>query len=174
MECKGCKRGVEMCYHRPCMGSPEEFEAIIDAGFADKLRIDFWYGHHGVEPLTDEEINSTTDPELKQLLKMLKELKGPIINPHKDNVEFLCGGTEYDKNFRANFSPTGKCKLLTDDDLCSLHDLGLKPDQGQKSCCNDDKNEAANSNLPYVNLWTTDKGKEVIEKFKKAVGIDES
>jgi hypothetical protein len=32
MECKGCEKGISMCHHRPCFGTPEDFEAIIDAG----------------------------------------------------------------------------------------------------------------------------------------------
>lgn len=37
-----CSRCVSMCENRPCWGTPEEIEAIIDAGFGDKLMIDYW------------------------------------------------------------------------------------------------------------------------------------
>ena len=30
MECNGCLKGVAMCHNRPCFGTPEEFEKIIN------------------------------------------------------------------------------------------------------------------------------------------------
>lgn len=172
MECKGCEKGIAMCHHRPCMGSPEEFEAIIDAGFAEKLRIDWWYGHHDVAPPTHEDLENAKDPLEKLLLQTIFALKGKSKdsepNPFRDNVEFLSGGTENDKNWRADFIPTGTCKFLTKDSSCELHSLGLKPSQGKIACCKVESS-AADGNLTYIKLWATDKGKEVIEKFKKAV-----
>lgn len=171
MDCKGCEKGISMCYTRPCMGTPEEFEAIIDAGFANKLRIDHWNGHHGFEGPTQEEIDEETDPSLKKVLQSIFDVKKTIEpNPFKDDVEFLAGGTPNDKNYRAPFWPTGRCNLLTEDDLCSLHDLGLKPEQGRKACCKNPRSDE-DGNLTYVKLWATEKGKQVIEKFKKEVGI---
>jgi hypothetical protein len=152
------------------MGTPEEFEAIIDSGFAGQLRVDYWYGHHGIKEISDEEIDKEKDPVLKDLLQRVQQIKRDDPNPFEDNVEFLSGGTSYDKNYRANFTPSGRCNLLTEDNLCTLHELGLKPEQGRKACCNDDINEAE-KNLYYVNLWATDKGREVLDKFKKIVGI---
>lgn len=167
MECKGCTTGIKMCYHRPCMGTPEEFEAIIDAGFGDKLRIDFWYGHHDIEPITPEQIEAMEDPLQKALLifAFTLQMKNGE-NPHKDNVEFLSGGTPTDINFYAQTPPTGRCNLLTKDNLCSLHELGLKPEQGKDSCC---KGDEAKHNLHYVNQWASENGKRVIDKFKKVV-----
>jgi hypothetical protein len=42
IECKGCKSGVAMCYRRPCWGTIDDFRAIIKAGHADKLMIDYY------------------------------------------------------------------------------------------------------------------------------------
>jgi hypothetical protein len=33
-----------MCKNRPCWGTPEQIEKIIDAGHADKLMGDYWAG----------------------------------------------------------------------------------------------------------------------------------
>jgi hypothetical protein len=41
-ECTGCQLGVQMCYNRPCMGTPEEFDKILDAGFAKNLHLEYW------------------------------------------------------------------------------------------------------------------------------------
>ena len=37
-----CEVCVAMCEHRPCWGTPDEIEKIIDAGFANKLMLDYW------------------------------------------------------------------------------------------------------------------------------------
>ena len=154
MECTGCLKGIAMCHNRPCFGTPEEFEKIIDSGFAKKLRIDYYVGRAD---------------ETNKLLG--KEYLEKFPNPFKEDVLMLSGGTNSDINFNAPFWPTGTCKLL-ENDLCSLHSLGLKPHQGAKACCDDSKNEAE-ENIYYAHLWNTDKGREVIKKFKKAVGIED-
>lgn len=40
-ECK-CNICVNMCKTRPCWGTPEEIKKIIEAGFANKLMLDYW------------------------------------------------------------------------------------------------------------------------------------
>lgn len=42
-ECS-CSDCVSMCEYRPCWGTPEDIEKIIDAGLADKLMEDYWVG----------------------------------------------------------------------------------------------------------------------------------
>lgn len=39
-ECK-CKLCKEQC-HTPCLGTPQDIEKLIEAGYADMLRITFW------------------------------------------------------------------------------------------------------------------------------------
>lgn len=39
-QCK-CSQCKEQC-HTPCLGTPEDIEKIIDAGYADKLEITHW------------------------------------------------------------------------------------------------------------------------------------
>ena len=41
MECK-CKICVEMCNYRPCWPTPNEARKLIDAGYSDRLMVD-WY-----------------------------------------------------------------------------------------------------------------------------------
>jgi len=162
MECKGCTRGVKMCFHRPCFGTPEEFERIIDAGFADKLRIDYWAGR---KPITEE--------QLDMLPEFIKKKYLEIENPYTEDIEMLTGGTSDDRDFRAPWwlIPGFACKFLKDD-LCTLHDLGLKPEQGRDSCC-DKEICQAKGNLDYAHLWVTEKGKEVVQKFKTLMKLDE-
>ncbi len=40
-ECNGCSEGINMCMHEPCVLTPSEARALIDAGFQDKLTIDW-------------------------------------------------------------------------------------------------------------------------------------
>jgi len=39
-----CKECVGMCKKRPCWGTPEEIENLIDMGFAHRLMRDYWVG----------------------------------------------------------------------------------------------------------------------------------
>lgn len=165
--CKGCKKGISMCYHRPCLGTPAEFKKIIEAGFAHKLRIDYWVGHGDVPKLTEKDYDEAPET-LKPIFRMILDRADNYENPYKEDVYFLTGGTEQDTNFRSSFLPTGKCKFLTEDNLCELHNLGLKPEQGRESCC---KGDSAKENLHYAELWDTPEGKEVLQLFKETVGI---
>lgn len=170
MECTGCEKGVSMCHNRPCFGSPEEFDKIIDAGFADKLRIDYWAGSPASSKIKIEDLENEDDPFI-DLKRKIYEYQQEYPNPFEEDVLMLSGGTDRDKNYHTSFLPTGTCKLLTEDEKCMLHDLKLKPHQGAESCCNSDLNKA-HDNLHYARLWATPEGKKVIEKFKKAVNIE--
>lgn len=169
MECTGCSNGVAMCHNRPCFGSPEEFEKIIDAGFADKLRIDYWTGAPPDSRIKLEDTEG--DHPFAELNKQLYKYQQENPNPHEENVQMLSGSTANDRNYYAAWMPTGTCKLLTEDDKCMLHDLGLKPHQGREACCKEEINKAER-NLYYADLWATPKGHEVIAKFKQAVNIE--
>lgn len=39
-----CRDCVKMCEDRPCWPIPEEAEKLINAGYADKLMLDYWVG----------------------------------------------------------------------------------------------------------------------------------
>ena len=167
MECTGCKAGIDMCKKaRPCFGTPEEFDKIIDAGYADKLRIDYWAGGSENSRIKLEDI--IEDSPFAELLKQLYDYQQKNPNPYKEDVEMLSGGTSRDNNYRAPWMPTGTCKLLTEDDKCMLHDAGLKPHQGATSCCKEEVS-TAEDNLYYANLWATPEGREVVKKFKKII-----
>jgi hypothetical protein len=40
-----CDACVDMCRKRPCWGTPEDIEKLIDAGYALKFMLDFWCGY---------------------------------------------------------------------------------------------------------------------------------
>lgn len=175
MECKGCTDGIKMCYHRPCFGTPEEFDKILDAGFANKLHLDYWVGKIINKDTLERELDiymlsgAIYQMDVDLLIKessclsdeesKTDEIKDVTKHPYRKNHS---GG------YTAPFIPIGKCALLTEDNLCSLHELGLKPEQGRDSCCNKE-NCLAKNNEYYAKLWNTDYGKSVVEKWKQLV-----
>lgn len=168
IECLGCQAGIDMCKKaRPCFGTPEEFSKIIDAGYAEKLRIDHWVGSPVDSKVKLEDIKD--DNPFVELYKTAYKYQQENPNPHEEDVEMLSGGTERDKGYYAPWIPRGTCKFLTEDEKCELHDLGLKPEQGRETCC---KGDDSKGNLHYANLWATEEGLAVIEKFKKSVNIN--
>lgn len=42
-EC-GCEECIDMCKNRPCWGTPFEIRKLIEAGYADRLYLDWWVG----------------------------------------------------------------------------------------------------------------------------------
>ena len=48
IDCPNCVEGIKMCHRRPCWGTVEDFQRIIEQGHANKLMLDF-YGTPGEE-----------------------------------------------------------------------------------------------------------------------------
>ena len=38
-----CAECVAMCQHRPCWPTPEDAQRLIEAGYADRLMVDWWF-----------------------------------------------------------------------------------------------------------------------------------
>lgn len=159
--CTGCTAGIEMCSSRPCFGTPEEFEKIIEAGFADKLRIDYYYrgskGKKDIEFLTGAAYEQDVDKWLE--LKRNPEFK------ITDDIPYKTIYSHY-----SPFWPGGRCVLLTEDNKCSLHELDLKPEQGRQACCKEE-NDTAKDNEYYAKLWNTKKGRALVKRFKEMLNI---
>lgn len=126
-----------MCKDRPCWGTPDGINKLIDAGFADKLMLDWW-----VKPSGDVYI-----------------IAPAIVGREKRLAPSM---------------PYGRCTLLTNEDLCPLHDRGLKPFEGRMAHHDheDNINSIQGQDLHnYVaNTWNTPKGQEVVNKWKSTVG----
>lgn len=124
-----------MCEHRPCWGTPEEAENIMNAGLGSNLMLDYWVGE------TDTYMATPA-----------------IIGYQGENAPFW---------------PEGRCAFLKDG-LCSLHDKGLKPLEGRTADCKHNGLSREEYNLKHglvrehiVTQWQTEKGKEVLERFRK-------
>lgn len=145
--CTGCTAGIEMCHSRPCMEGPEEFEKIIEAGFADKLRVDYYH---------------TKKRNIEFITGAVYER---IIGSPVDKPEYQTTYKHY-----TSWWPGGKCVLLTEDNKCSLHELDLKPEQGRQACCKED-NDVSKDNEYYAKLWNTKKGRALVKRFKELLNI---
>jgi len=142
--CASCK---EMC-KRPCWPTPEEAEALIAAGYGEKLMNDYWGGDSDIlAPKWDED---DADEE-----------------PRGQDIHLLCPAELGREGGSASFWREGGCTFQNPDGLCLLHDAGLKPLEGRLARCEHDKTD-----LPPVNvhkcvaaLWDTAKGRAIVERW---------
>lgn len=158
-ECPGCKRGVYMCHHVPCIGTPDDMEALINAGHAKSLAIDTWHGRE-----TQEE-------------HMVDALQSGRENPFTEDLPYLVPATVGTEGGQVSFGKKGRCTFLKDNQ-CSLHTVGLKPVQGQFACCkvervfidSNGKQQDLDERIPILHLWNTQRGHDLIQRWKAEVG----
>jgi hypothetical protein len=165
--CTGCSKGVAMCYKRPCWGTPEEFSKLLDAGYAGLIQRDVYHGigegKHDIHVLTMAiypEDMGLGDSELADMFSMMLSMIARATGEEKKYKSEHTGGRY------APLNPSGKCIMLTEDNLCGLHDLGLKPEQGREACCKRDQ-DTAKDNIHYSVLWDTDLGRSVVARWKE-------
>ena len=73
---------------------------------------------------------------------------------------------------QAPFWPTGKCTLLTDESLCSIHDI-CKPIEGRMATCDDTQRNPPNWHLEVANMWDSPEGEAVVRLWNNAIqGFD--
>lgn len=168
-ECNGCKRGIRMCHTTPCVGTVEDMERIMDAGYSKNLMLDWWVGVDSAEKSLKSSLN-------KDKIDMSFERR---TNPFKEDVSYLVPAIVDYQGKKAPFSRTGTCVLLVDD-KCSIH--SIKPTQGSMACCQisrvylDEKGEEKelDERLPILHTWNSQRGKDLIERWKKEVSFDNS
>lgn len=166
--CPGCVRGVAMCYHTPCMGTVDDIEKLIDAGYAKYLMLDWWTG-------------ADTTKEIVEGFLGEKSNKKNTKNPFTEDILYLIPAIEGFQGKKAPFAKSGTCNLLINNQ-CSLHDKGLKPIQGQSACCKikkvfvDDLNQEhdLDERIPILHTWNTWRGKALIERWSEEVGFFEN
>ncbi len=95
-----CPECVAMCQRRPCWPTPDDARHLIEAGYADRLMVDWWF---------DRDIDKT--------------------------IYLLTPAIMGRENGEAPAHPEGQCTFLDEAGLCRLHDLGLKPTEGQIALC---------------------------------------
>ncbi len=113
-ECK-CKICVEMCRDVPCWGTPDDIQALINAGYRNKLKVQYWKNG-----LTSTYIVIPTSKE------------------HK------------------------RCCIFLENDLCMLHDKGLKPTEARKVLCSKPPIGVHNA---VALTWNTFEGRNLASEF---------
>ena len=129
-----CDRCKEMC-NRPCWGTVAQFVSIIEAGHAARLMLDYWPSTKGVNP--------------------------DFVRKDDYNIYLLCGASLGCETSDAPWVPGEfPCVFLTDEDLCGLHDAGLKPLEGQITLHNLLAPDGFRVSL--VSDWATKEGRALV------------
>jgi hypothetical protein len=168
-----CSTCVNMCLRRPCWPTPAEAKAIIDAGFAGELMLDFWSGIPG-KPKGEER----TEEDYRDVYILCGAVVGPPPGLTSSSLlmDGLLGDRDWDRRGRgAPYWPEGRCAFLGKDHLCKLHDKGLKPIEGRLAMCTDEAEaEGGNLHEAVAVLWDSEEGRAVVkmwhEKLESAAG----
>jgi hypothetical protein len=131
-ECKG------YCY-RPCWPTPADARRLIDAGYGERLMLDWW-------------VSSPDDVEL--LCPASPGCEGSRA-PEVSMFDFFSGG-----------DPFRGCVFQDGNGLCGLHAPNLKPTEGRLAHHTDDG--SLNVHEAVAALWDTDEGRAVVAEWKSA------
>jgi hypothetical protein len=164
--CGGCKSGIKMCHHIPCMGTVEDMEKLMDYGYADKLMLDYWVGENSVKESMSKSLGSNPNDEPSKW------------NPFTEDIMYLVPAIKGLEGKAAPFARGGTCTLLVDN-KCSVHHLDLKPVQGRFACCKQSrvfldetgKKHDVDERINILHTWNTQKGLDLIERWKKEVNF---
>jgi len=136
--CDTCK---SMC-DRPCWPAPSEAEALIEAGYGDKLMLDHWVGSPQDNP-AEEYCGDTR-----------------ILAP-------ACKGYE---GRRAPFWPEGGCAFQNENNLCALHNKGLKPIEGRLANCGSDGGKTPDDlHREVAKLWDNPEAQRLVTRWDDMV-----
>ena len=166
-----CNAGVRMCKHTPCIGTVDDIEKLMNAGYSKNLMLDWWVGENSGHRTLDK-INGEDSPQKMFRRKLHRE------NPFMEDVPYLTPAIVGYEGKKAKFVKTGACNLLIDN-KCSVHDLNLKPVQGRMACCKIERiyvengeNQDLDERIPVLHTWNTQRGKDLIIRWKKEVNFD--
>lgn len=167
--CPNCSYGIRMCHHTPCLGTVEDIERLMDAGYSKNLMLDWWIGADKADNTAKK---FTSNPSSSERIAGRN-------NPFNEDVPYLVPAIKGREGDSAPFARTGSCTMLINNQ-CSLHDIGLKPTQGQYACCKVDRvyKDAQGDQLelderiPILHTWNTQRGKDLIERWKREVNFN--
>ena len=80
-----------------------------------------------------------------------------------ENIYIVSPAIKRYEGRHAPYTPKGKCTFLDSNNLCKLHDLGLKPLEGKVSGC---KKSYPNLHHDVAMLWDSNEGRKVVELWK--------
>lgn len=132
--CHDCKM---MCKQQVCFPTPDDVIKLVEAGYGEKLHLS-------------------------------------VVAHYRSQLEAVIAIGKFGSDFsKINLVPViiqqrkkenGSCIFLDENELCQLHNLGLKPTEGKLAIHND-----FNSNLRYEieELWLQPENKHVLTNFEK-------
>ncbi len=124
-----CPECVAMCRHRPCWPTPNDAQRLIEAGYADRLMVDWWF-----------------DRDKSKTIYLLS----PAIVGRESG--------------EAPAHPEGQCTFLDEAGLCRLHDLGLKPTEGQIALCDNRTPEGLHEQI--ARTWDEANAQALIDRWE--------
>lgn len=177
-----CNAGVRMCKHTPCIGTVDDIEKLINAGYAKNLMLDWWVGEDTGKRKMKKIFGSDEEEPKVELFKRKPKPEDKLHreNPFTEDVSYLVPAVVGYGGKKAAFVKTGQCNLLVNN-RCSIHSLGLKPVQGRLSCCKinrvfvdeNGKQQDLDERIPILHTWNTQRGKDLIARWKKEIGFVE-
>ena len=81
---------------------------------------------------------------------------------HSEDIDIISPAIVGHDNGNAPFFPNGRCVFLTEEGLCELHDLGLKPLEGRVASCYDITSDA---HKDIAMTWDTKEGRSVVASW---------
>jgi hypothetical protein len=138
-----CECCIAACKQRPCWGTPQEMKKIIDAGFGNKLMLDWW----------------DTEALLIDRSSNFVWLLSPAIREYEA------------KQAPETFPFFMQCVFQNKQELCDLHDLNLKPSEGKRIWHEIDDSEAKEIHLEIMRTWRTSEGKELVNQWRQEHGV---
>ena len=155
-----CSECVKACQRNPGWMNPAEAVKAIEAGLAKNLMLDW------LDPCSQV---GNTEPIL--VLCPASRHYGGSKAPEWDD---MVGGGDL-MSIILNPPHKGRCVFLSDKNRCLIHDSGFKPEQCRKIqvCAGDEEREGQPDNYDMGRLWDTEKGRAVVEQWKRAVNFEE-
>lgn len=147
-----CHSCVQACHRNPGWMNPVEAVKAIAAGFAPKLMLDW----------LDPDLSFGNKETIWILCPAARHFGGSTA---PDMGEMIGGGSRL--SFISTNRPyKGRCVLLGDDDRCTIHTSGFKPQQCRETviCA-----EEGPDNYDMARLWDTDEGRAVVVEWKRVV-----
>jgi len=191
VECRDCEKGKRFCSEsRPCWGTPEDVSRLLDAGYADRLMLDWYAKDGGVDYYVVSPAAQGFGPPPPEIAALMG-LSGVEIDHGPFGGKIAPGVRSHQIEEYVSMGPKGLmlagirqalgmellnsgCVLLTDEGLCSLHDAGLKPTEGRKSCCKNGVNgEGFSLHLAVGKTWNTEAGRAVVARWRELTGCQD-
>jgi len=191
VECRDCDAGKRFCSaSRPCWGTPEDMGRLLDAGYADRLMLDWFAKNGGVDYYIVAPASrglGPPPPEFAALMGLVgvESDHGPFggkiapgVKSHQladyEAMGFLGLMLAGTKQVAGMALLKSGCVLLTDEGLCSLHDAGLKPTEGRKSCCKNGTNgEGLDLHRAVGETWNSEAGRAVVARWREITGCQD-